>query len=257
MAKYSNIQIFKYSNSILSLLEKCEVKSGYECDISYDATLTTDSTIRMAGRNGQLRHQIILKQENDKAEYYIAWQAAWILREFSTDETKRVGITHSKEGFEETKASLAERYPSMDSLKLDNFTQQILGGIVTQVRSVPVGILVDLYLHREYTELHVLQQQALIQQVREYWAALNLDKSQFPESIVLANQHMNAAQAAMVDYQFPSPELTAPYKVAGMEGISLQLLDICLKYNSDGEKDKELIDEWGKALNIQHLYRWV
>ena len=257
MSKYSNIQIFKYSNSIVALLEKCEAKSGFECDISYDSTLTTDSTMRMAGRNGQLRHQIILKKQDTNADYYVAWQAMFMLRQLSIDEEKRVEISHSKTGFEETKSSLAERYPSMDASELDNFTQHILGGIITQLRSVPVGILVDLSLHREHPELQELQQAVLTQQVREYWAALNFDKSQFPESILLDNQHMNAAHAAMVDYQFPSPELTAPYKIAGMEEISLQLLDLCLKHNSEGDQDKVLIDEWGKALKIQHLYRWV
>lgn len=61
----------------------------------------------------------------------------------------------------------------------------------------------------------------------------------------------------MVDYQYPSPELTAPYKMAGMEAISLQLLDACLNRNDDDMQDKAIIDDWGKLLNIQNLYRWV
>ncbi|PWQ97865.1 hypothetical protein [Leucothrix pacifica] len=211
----------------------------------------------MAGRNGLQRHQIILKQHNDKADYYVAWQAVFILRQFSVDEANRANITQDPAGFERTKAELATLHPSMQSGELDNFANHILGGIITQLRSVPVGILVDTYLFREYEELREIQEVVLTQQVHEYWAALNIDKSQFPQTIILANQHMNAAHAAMVDYQFPSPELTAPYKVAGMEAISVELLDLCLKHNSDGDQDKALIDEWAKRLNIQHLYRWV
>ena len=211
----------------------------------------------MAGRNGLLRHQIILKQHDANADYYVAWQAVFILRQFNTDEEHRANITQDPEGLESTKAALAKLHPTMQADELGNFANHILGGIITQLRSVPIGILVDIYLFREFEDLREAQEKVLTQQVHEYWAALNIDKSQFPETIIIANQHMNAAHAAMVDYQFPSPELTAPYKVAGMETISVQLLDICLKHNSDGQQDKALIDAWGKHLNIQNLYRWV
>ena len=257
MPKHSNIQIFKYSNSVNQLLKKCEAKSGFACDISYDETLATDSTVKMAGRDGRLRHQIILKQHNADADYYVAWQAVFILRQFSTDAENRANISQNPEGFESTKAELGKLHPSMQGAELDNFANHILGGIITQLRSVPIGILVDIYLFREFEELRETQEKVLTQQVHQYWPALNIDKSQFPETIILANQHMNAAHAAMVDYQYPSPELTAPYKMAGMEAISLQLLDACLNRNDDDMQDKAIIDDWGKLLNIQNLYRWV
>lgn len=145
----------------------------------------------------------------------------------------------------------------MQSDALSKFTDQIVSGLITQLRSVPIGILVDIYLYREFEDLRESQEKALITQVHEYWASLSIDKSQFPETIILANQHMNAAHAAMVDYQYPSPELTTPYKMAGMEGISIQLLDVCLNGNTDKMQDKFIIDQWGSLLNIQHLYRWV
>ena len=214
--------------------------------------------MRIAGRSdGLKRHQIILKQHDTNADYFVAWQAMFILRHFHTPEADRANITQNADGFESTKAELSQLHPTMQGAELDNFANHILGGIITQLRSVPIGILVDIHLYREYEGLRDAQERVLTTQVREYWAALNIDKSQFPQTIVLANQHMNAAHAAMVDYQFPSPELTAPYKIAGMEAISMQLLDVCLQRNSADPQDKAIIDAWGELLNIQHLYRWA
>ena len=68
---------------------------------------------------------------------------------------------------------------------------------------------------------------------------------------------MNAAHAAMVNYQFPSPELFSPYKLAGMERTALKLLDACLSDSIENIKDKALIDKWGETLNLKDLYRWV
>lgn len=139
----------------------------------------------------------------------------------------------------------------------EELAHNLLAGIITQLRSVPTGILVDIYLYREFENLRKLQETSLTQQVHEYWASLQIDKKQFPEFIVAANQHMNAAHAAMVNYQYPSPELFSPYKLAGMESIALKLLDPCLTKSIETIKDKELIDHWAENLNLKTLYRWV
>ncbi len=118
-------------------------------------------------------------------------------------------------------------------------------------------MLIDIALYRDYPELHATQQQSLTQQVVEHIACLQMTTAMFPESILRANQIMNAAQALMVADLFNEPQLFEPYRTVGMEAAASLLLEICQHQIFDKTLDKELINYWSRQLGIADWYHWA
>ncbi|MEN9502390.1 MAG: hypothetical protein RI964_1675 [Pseudomonadota bacterium] len=247
----------QYPASTQSLIDQATAISGYGFDIIYDMSLPVASSVKMAGREGRERHEIVLRLPSDENNYLIAWQAAFILHQYQTPETERTNLQPNTAYLANVKNDLLQMHPGIPLAQRDAFTDHVLGGILTQLRSTPIGMLVDLHLHREYPELHATQRQSLINQVVEHVACLQLTPDMFPRTVVRANQAMNAAQALMVAELFEIPDLFEPYRTIGLEAAAAILLEPCQHQVFDDTKDRELIDIWGRNLGIEKWYRWV
>ncbi len=246
-----------YPASTQTLLDKATHLSGAGFDIIYDPSLPIASSVRIAGREGRERHEIVLRLPSDENNYLIAWQAAFVLHQYQMPETERANLKPEPSALAPIKNELLQLHPSVPIAQRENFSEHVIGGVLTQLRSVPVGMLIDIALHREYPELHATQQQSLIQQVVEHIACLQMTPDMFPRTLLRANQVMNAAQALMVAELFGQPNLFAPYRSVGMEAAAALLLEACLHQVFDETLDRELIDAWGRTLGIDHWYRWA
>lgn len=246
-----------YPASTQTLLDKATHLSGAGFDIIYDPSLPIASSVRIAGREGRERHEIVLRLPSDENNYLIAWQAAFVLHQYQMPETERANLKPEPSALAPIKNELLQLHPSVPIAQRENFSEHVIGGVLTQLRSVPVGMLIDIALHREYPELHATQQQSLIQQVVEHIACLQMTPDMFPRTLLRANQVMNAAQALMVAELFGQPNLFAPYRSIGMEAAAALLLEACLHQVFDETLDRELIDAWGRTLGIDHWYRWA
>lgn len=246
-----------YPASTQTLLDKATHLSGAGFDIIYDPSLPIASSVRIAGREGRERHEIVLRLPSDENNYLIAWQAAFVLHQYQMPETERANLKPEPSALAPIKNELLQLHPSVPIAQRENFSEHVIGGVLTQLRSVPVGMLIDIALHREYPELHATQQQSLIQQVVEHIACLQMTPDMFPRTLLRANQVMNAAQALMVAELFGQPNLFAPYRSVGMEAAAALLLEACLHQVFDETLDRELIDAWGRTLGIDRWYRWA
>ncbi len=246
-----------YPASTQTLIDQASAASGAGFDIVYDQTLPIASSVLIAGREGRTRHEIILRLPSDENNYLIAWQAAFVLHQYQMPETERANLKPDPAALAPLKNELLEMHPTVPISQREAFSEHVIGGVLTQLRSVPVGMLVDIALHREYPELHATQQQSLIHQVVEHIGCLQITPAMFPTSIVRANQVMNAAQALMVAELFGLPDLFEPYRSVGMEAAATLLLDACLHQVFDETLDRELIDSWGRYLGIDSWYRWA
>jgi len=246
-----------YPRSTQNLLDQASSLSGAGFDIIYDHSLPISSSVKLAGREGRTQHEIILRLPSDENNYLIAWQAAFVLHQFQMPETERVNLQPNPAALAPVKAELLELHPSVPIAQRDNFSEHVLGGVLTQLRSMPVGLLIDIALHREHPELHATQQQSLTQQVVEHVACLQMTPDMFPNSVLRANQVMNAAQALMVAELFADSAIFEPYRDTGMEAAASLLLDVCMHQVFDETLDRELIDSWGQHLGISDWYRWA
>ncbi len=247
----------RYPASTQSLIDQATTVSGYGFDIVYDTSLPVSSSVKMAGREGRECHEIVLRLPSDENNYLIAWQAAFVLHQYQTPETERTNLQPNAAYLAKVKDELLQMHPTIPLAQRDAFTDHVLGGILTQLRSTPVGMLVDLHLHREFPELHATQRQSLINQVVENIGCLQLTPQMFPKIVVRANQAMNAAHALMVAELFEIPDLFEPYRTIGLEAAAAILLEPCQHQVFEGTQDRELIDSWGRNLGIDKWYQWV
>ena len=246
-----------YPASTQSLLDEATAFTGRGFDIVFDANSPVDSSVRMGGREGRDHHEIVLRQPGDENNYLIAWQAAFVLHQYRTPETERTNLQPNAAYLASVKNELLSMHPSIPLSQREAFTDHVIGGVLTQLRSVPVGLLIDIQLHREYAELHAVQQKSLTQQVVEHIACLQLTPEMFPRTLVRANQVMNAAQALLVAELFDMQGLFEPYRTVGMEAAAALLLEPCMQQIFDGTTDRELIDAWAMTLGMEKWYRWV
>ncbi|MEB4592896.1 hypothetical protein VSS37_18095 [Candidatus Thiothrix sp. Deng01] len=247
----------QYPASTQSLIDEAALVSGHGFDIVFDASLPVASSVRIAGREGRDRHEIVLRLPGIENNYLIAWQAAFVLHQYKTPETERANLQPNAAYLASVKSELLAMHPGIPAAQREHFTDHVIGGVLTQLRSTPVGMLIDIHLHRSYPELHALQQESLVQQVVEHVACLQLTPEMFPRTLVRANQVMNAAQALMTATLFEMPGIFDPYRTVGMEAAAAILLEPCLHQVFDGTKDRELIDAWGGNLGIETWYRWA
>lgn len=247
----------QYPASTQSLIDQATAVSGHGFDIVFDSSLPIASSIRIAGHEGRERHEIVLRLPSGENNYLIAWQAAFVLHQYQTPETERTNLQPNAAYLASVKNELLQMHPGIPASQREAFTDHVIGGVLTQLRSTPVGMLIDLKLHREYPELHATQRQSLINQVVEHIACLQLTPAMFPLKLVRANQVMNAAHALMVAELFEIPDIFDPYRTIGMEAAAAILLEPCQQQIFDGTTDRQLIDSWGRNLGIEQWYRWA
>ncbi|MEZ5477648.1 MAG: hypothetical protein R3E95_09235 [Thiolinea sp.] len=245
-----------YPESTQSLLDQASHASGHGFDIVYDASLPVSSSVRLAGRENRERHEIVLRLPSDENNYLIAWQAAFVLHQYRMPETERANLRPDPAGLAATRAELLALHPHIPAAQREGFCDHVIGGVLSQLRSVPVGLLIDIELQRQYEELQATQKQSLIHQVVEHIGCLQMTPEMFPTTLLRANQVMNATQALMVAELFDEPELFAPYRTVGMEAAAALLLEPCLHQAFDATTDRELVDHWGRNLGIADWYRW-
>ena len=90
---------------------------------------------------------------------------------------------------------------------------QLFDGLMTQLRSIPIGLRVDSWIMREYPELSELQQKAAMQQLQENLQVLSPEiKKIAPTKILTANLSMNAAFAEFWARPFPIQGFRSPIK---------------------------------------------
>ncbi len=246
----------QYPASTQRLIDQAIAVSGYGFDIVYDRQLPVASSVRLAGKEGRERHEIVLRLPSDENNYLIAWQAAFVLHQFQTPDAESANLQPNPSQLAAVKQELLALHPSIPMAHRETFADQVIGGVLTQLRSVPLGMSVDIHLHREYPELQATQRQSLIHDVVEHVACLQMTTDLFPKTLLRANQIMNAAQALLVAELFTMPDIFQPYRSVGMEAAASLLVEPCMHQVFDGTGDRELIDSWGKTLGIEKWYRW-
>lgn len=247
----------QYPESTQKLVDKAAEVSGYGFEIVYDQSLPIASSVNMAGRDGREHHEIVLRLPSDENNYLIAWQAAFVIHQYQMPETERATLKPNPLQLIPVKDELLQLHPTIPLNQREAFAEHVLGGVLTQLRSVPIGILIDLELHRNYPELQETQKQSLFNQVVEHIGCLQMTTDMFPKTVLRANQVMNAAQALMVSQLFDEEGIFAPYEAINMRPAAEVLLEVCLHQVFDETKDRDVIDVWGKNLGVDEWYQWA
>jgi hypothetical protein len=153
---------------ILSLVRQ---ETDREIEMVADPSLKVLAKAKMA--TGKLTAHVIVYNPNKKAvDYSIAYECGFILRLYESPEEQRLQFASTEAG---TKAirelvtapgGIAKRMSLPDPL-INQFTEQLFGGLMTQLRSVPIGMRIDQWLWEDYPGLRELQKVSIASQQQE------------------------------------------------------------------------------------------
>jgi hypothetical protein len=136
--------------------------------------------------------------------------------------------------------------------------EQFFGGIIQQLRSIPVGLRVDGWLRQTYPGLVDQQKTAIDRQLNDNSASLRPDVRQIaPAKIIEANVGMNTAFALFWSRTWNDPLLTIPYKSAGNMAVGEKLMALFDETPDDPAHDKALIDAWGGNVGLTGWYEFT
>jgi hypothetical protein len=243
-----------------SIIAEVKAKTGCDVVVQPDESLTTLSGIRMA--RGDLSAHVIRIHPSaaDAVDYHVVHHCGLILRLFENPPEDRVDVSPSDEGAKSAEkalkaTALAKVLPPSELGKLRS---QLLIGLITHLRSVPVGMRVDRWIAQDHPELVHVQKQAIVRQLRDNAASLagHIRKS-MPTPIVQPTLAISAALALFWGRNWNEPQLPLPYRAGGVEPIGQRLVQIWEETPDSGRHDRLLIDKWADALQIRAWYRWV
>jgi hypothetical protein len=143
------------------------------------------------------------------------------LRLFGIPAADRVDLAGTAEGRQVVNRLLTAPDGPGKKLKLPSesisaLRDQLFDGLMTQLRSIPIGFRVDSWIMREYPELAQLQRDMTMRQIKDNLAVLSPDiKKIAPKKVYQSNLTMSAAFAEFWARHYSDPSLSLPYKAAG------------------------------------------
>ena len=240
-----------------ALIAQLERLSGFPVSVVEDGSMPLLATIRTGTPSNPL-HIIRVRPGDALPDYHVAYEVGFALRMFSRAPEARFNLAGNEAERRRVCEALLRKQPGLAPDQAEAVGRQLFDGLLRQLRSVPVGMLVDLTLHRDHPELRALQRQSLTAQAQENTTSLAAEHGRnFPEVVVQGNRAMNAAYALFVADLTDAPHLTVPFRAAGLESAGAQLLASVTAEPADQVDDRALIETWARQLGISDWLKFL
>lgn len=250
----------EHQKRIQNLLVQTEEESGYPTTVVADTNLSTHSALTFA--RGSLQANVI--RYNPKFErlmdYIVAYHSGFILRFFSDPpgQRKDFGATESGRFNVEKLVKRLEAAKKLPPQHLDSFAAQILSGLMTHLRSTPIGLRVESWIESDIPSISDKQKSGVEEQLKENLLPLNESvKKITPERIYDATLSISAAYAIHWAEKWDQSQLILPYRSAGFEEKGKRLIKIFKKLSDTPQNDRELVDAWADELGVGKWHDWV
>ena len=243
------------------LIHQLEIKSGYQVTFLEDSKLPTLAKIKIA--RGNLPGHILSYNPSPgfEPDYAICWQCVFAMRLFECPQNQQFQITSSLFGEARVEELILQGIGQnfqFQKNQLDSLKEQLLSGLITHLRSVPIGFRVVSWLDDHYPELNDLKQKFAEQELKSGIDSLDpIIKKVMPSIIFNSTTYINAAHATFWANHLNNPKLINPYRSVGAVAQGTKLLEMTENIPSDPIHDKDLIDNWASYLKIQDWYEWV
>ena len=248
------------TREFLTIVEK---ETGYPVKLLEEPNLPTFAVVRMA-RNNIPAHFVQYKPTHDESlDYMICFQCGFILRLFENPPEQRFDLAGTPDAERAVSSMLAgpsgtlEKY-GLQPAQLAQMAATFLGGLMTHLRSVPIGMRIADWIYASYPALHASQRATVLKELAEAQQALQPSiREMTPDPIFAATMAINAAFALFWADRYGMRELFGPYLGSAYDAEGRALLKIWQEVPSSPLHDRELIDRWGARLGLTHWYRWA
>jgi hypothetical protein len=243
---------------IINLVEK---KTGRRVEILSDRSLQVLARVTMA-RGPAPAHLLSYNPAARGIDYVIAYQCSFILRLFESPPGERFDFAANDSGRRAVQNTMAGnkkvRKMGLPDAAVKQFAEQLYNGLMTQLRSAPIGMRIDKWLWEEYPGLRDQQQASISKQQQDNIQALSPEiRGIAPETVFKGNAGMNAAYALLCDELLDQELYVIPYRAVGYDDLGAHLLDIWEEVPADATHDRELVDAWAEELGLSEWYRWI
>lgn len=248
--------------SVEKVLRLVEETTGLPVHVEPDGSLPPNILARVTMARGKTPFHRVAYQPDCSAspDYLIVFQCGFVLRNYAVPPSDRVDFANTNLA-EQTVRQWVRNNPKTPGLpenKIEGLTGFLFNGILSQLRSVPVGLRVDSWILEEYPELAPLQRAAAMKQLDDIAAGLRPDvQDMMPDEALTASLSMGAAFSIYWAERFGQPQLTLPFRATGHLAAGQALYDIWRGASNDPGNDRGLIDEWAGKLGLQGWYQWV
>ena len=244
------------------IVKLVEEHSGYPVQIIDDSNSITFASIRLARRGGVPAHILVYRPVGNQApDYFIAFQCGFALRLFAVPPELRLETGMNKAGVqrvrEDLEQTLSQNQQILAASELEQVAAQMYGGLITHLRSVPVGLRIARWLRESFPELQTLQRSAVDEELKQNQeAARSTRGGLLPEVVVKPTLAINAAFAQFWAQEYGDPDLAAGYTSGPNARAGEQLLGIWNETPSTAGTDVALVDAWANALGLAGWYMW-
>lgn len=238
------------------ILKRVEDKTGKSIQFLRDEKLSLLATLQMA-RNGADFHVLRYRPSNEPLDYFVAFQAGFVLRLFENEPAKRFDFSPDPGAGKQVEVLLAagQALSSADKQALPDFARFVAQWALLNLRSLPIGMRIDRWIATEHPELKELQQAGIAVQQQQNMDVLayKLGKLTVPTTLMGAL----AAYALFADRLLGTESYAIPYEAAGIVSHGKELLRIWDETPSVAPHDCELVDRWAAASGMSDWYRWI
>ena len=238
------------------VLRRVEAATGKSVLVMADPSLKVIATSRAATADAPahlVRHH---PSAQAAADYITCFQCGFILRSAETEPADRFDVGPTFRGRKAVEQLLRDhgRQPGATPLAKEMrepVRDQLLDGVIRQLRSVPIGLRIDAWLLAEYPVLAEQQRAMAQQQLEQGLTTLSPTVRKLaPTTIVRASAAMSAAFAAFWGRTWGDPVQVSPYRAAGFLEPGEELLSVFDSMPADPSHDRELIERWAERLEL-------
>ena len=197
------------------------------------------------------------------ADYAIAYQCGHVLRLLALPASERRQFVASDSAMS-WGTTLVKRHlaSSPASSPPDDvvgaFTGKLVSGLLTQLRSIPIGMRVDAWLAADAPGLADQQAAAFALQQQEALVSLTPEVRKIvPDEIVAGSILLNSAYALFCDRLLENSSYAVPYEAAGFEELGGKLLALFDATPDGPDSDCNLVDRWAAEIGLIGKYQWA
>lgn len=244
------------------VMELVRDATGTPVEVVEDASLQTLAGVSTA-RPGVPFHVIRFNPRLGNPDYVIAYQCGFLLRQAAlpVDERWQFGIS-------DTGLASVERLISgpggigpklgLPPLAAKPVANQLVSGLLVQLRSMPIGMRIDAWINADYPALRDLQSASMKSQCGDNTQALTPQvREMTPSTIWRASVALNAAYAAFAAATVHDDALMLPYEAIGFREEGQAIVDFLNEIPASPSDDRTLVDRVGKHLGISDWYQFL
>ncbi len=244
-----------------TILKLVEEKTGRPVEVLADPSIRVLAKVKMA-KGKAPAHLITYNPTKRGVDYNIAYECGFILRLYENPPEARFEFAGSESGRKEVRRALFDKQHikrmGLPDTAVKELADQMFDGLMTQLRSLPIGIRIDKWLWDAHPDLRELQEESIMRQQQDNVQALGPQIREIsPSDVFFANVAMNSAFAIFFDRLMGKDLYAVPYRSAGFENSGERLLEVEAEIPSEAQYDRDLVDAWAEELEVSDWYQWI